>query len=194
MRVANIAVSDFAIRDIVRELRLPDKTIVHTAGSVSKNILRENSAHYGVFYPLQSLRKETTYLPDIPIIIDASDEQTLIELDRLAHTITNTVISADDDQRLKLHLAAVFCNNFVNHLYTLAENYCKKEKIDFNLLLPLIRETTERLDTASPAHLQTGPAMRNDQLTIQTHLEMLKNYPEMKKIYEALTQSILHTI
>jgi predicted short-subunit dehydrogenase-like oxidoreductase (DUF2520 family) len=189
-----LAVSDFAIRDILKELRLPDKTIVHTAGSVSKNILRDMSSHFGVFYPLQSLRKETADLPDTPIIIDASDNSTLATLDNLAHSISENVINADDEKRLKLHLAAVFCNNFVNHLYALAENYCKKEKIDFNMLLPLIRETTERLGKASPSTLQTGPAIRNDKPTIQKHLELLRNDPEMKKIYETLTESILRTI
>src|SRR5215203_3276104 len=91
-----LAVSDIAIQEILEELRLPDKTIVHTAASVSKNILQSATAHYGVFYPLQSLKKETGYLPEIPIIIDAGDSATLRELDELAHTITDRVIIADD--------------------------------------------------------------------------------------------------
>src|SRR6478672_5407545 len=36
-----IAVSDIAIADVLKELQLPDRTIVHTAASVSKNILRK---------------------------------------------------------------------------------------------------------------------------------------------------------
>ena len=52
--------------------------------------------------------------------------------------------SDGDDQRLKLHLAAVLCNNFVNHLYALTERYCKMEGLDFQLLLPLIKETAAR--------------------------------------------------
>ena len=51
-----LAVSDIAVEEIVKELQLPDKTIVHTAASVSKNVLNKSS-HYGVFYPLQSLKK-----------------------------------------------------------------------------------------------------------------------------------------
>ena len=76
-----MAVSDIAIEEILEELRLPDKTIVHTAASVSKNILKRLAKHFGVFYPLQSLKKEIAHLPDIPIIIDASDESTLKELE-----------------------------------------------------------------------------------------------------------------
>jgi len=188
-----LAVSDIAIKEILEELRLPDKTIVHTAASVSKNILKNAATHFGVFYPLQSLKKESTHLPDIPIIIDASDESTLKELEILAQSISDTVVEADDEQRMKLHLSAVIVNNFVNHLYALAESYCNSEGIDFTLLLPLIKETAERLDYISPAQSQTGPALRNDTDTIKKHLEMLKKYPHLKKIYETFTESIFTT-
>jgi predicted short-subunit dehydrogenase-like oxidoreductase (DUF2520 family) len=185
-----LAVSDIAIEEIMKELRLPDKTIVHTAASVSKNILKKASSHFGVFYPLQSLKKEIGYAPDIPIIIDASDDSTLKELEVLAHSISDRVVEANDEQRLKLHLAAVFCNNFVNHLYALTEAYCKKENIDFNLLLPLIKETAARLEDIPASASQTGPAIRNDQNTISRHLELLQQYPELKKLYEFFTESI----
>lgn len=52
-----LAVSDIAIEQVIKELHLPDKTIVHTAASVSKNILKGAAPHFGVFYPLQSLKK-----------------------------------------------------------------------------------------------------------------------------------------
>ena len=68
-----LAVSDIAVAEIVKELGLPNKTVVHTAASVSKEVLNK-AQHYGVFYPLQSLKKDSLYLPDVPIIIDASDE------------------------------------------------------------------------------------------------------------------------
>jgi predicted short-subunit dehydrogenase-like oxidoreductase (DUF2520 family) len=185
-----LAVSDIAINEILEELNLPDKTIVHTAASVSKNILKNAAQHFGVFYPLQSLKKEIDHLPDIPIIIDASDDSTLKELEALAQTISDKVVKAGDVQRMKLHLAAVIVNNFVNHLYALAESYCNNEGIDFNLLLPLIKETAQRLDYISPSQSQTGPALRNDRDTVEKHLELLKKYPHLKKIYETFTESI----
>lgn len=188
-----LAVSDIAIEEVMKELRLPEKTIVHTAASVSKDILKSVTGHYGVFYPLQSLKKEIAHLPEIPIVIDASDASTLHELDALAHSISSQVSEAGDEQRLKMHLAAVFCNNFVNHLYTLAEQYCQKEGIDFQLLLPLIKETATRLEDLSPSQLQTGPAVRNDRTTIDKHLALLETYPQLKRIYTVLTESIYNS-
>jgi predicted short-subunit dehydrogenase-like oxidoreductase (DUF2520 family) len=191
-RIADIyllAVSDIAVEEIVKELQLPNKTIVHTAASVSKNVLNK-SQHYGVFYPLQSLKKESVSLPDTPIIIDASDQQTLDLLENLANTITKNVIKANDEERMKLHLAAVFSNNFVNYLYALAEEYCRAEGINFKLLVPLIQETALRVQTINPSNAQTGPAFRHDAATIQRHEELLKSYPELKKFYLLFTESI----
>ncbi len=185
-----LAVSDIAIEEMVKELRLPERTIVHTAASVSKNILKNSTSHFGVFYPLQSLKKESRHIPEIPIIIDASDEETLYVLENLASSITTTVAEADDTQRLKLHLAAVFCNNFVNHIYALMENYCLKENLDFSLLIPLIQETTLRLTTISPSLGQTGPATRADQATIDKHLALLASHQHLKDLYEMMTKSI----
>lgn len=185
-----LAVSDIAIEEVFRELQLSSKTVVHTAASVPKDVLKKGAAHYGVLYPLQSLKKDLGYLPDIPIIIDASDNQTLAMLDVLAHTISDKVVEADDETRVKLHLAAVMVNNFTNHLYALVEKYCKDEDLDFLLLLPLIRETAERLETISPAKSQTGPAVRGDYTTIEKHVALLHKYPQLKKIYEQFSESI----
>ena len=91
---------------------------------------------------------------------------------------------------MKLHVAAVFVNNFTNHLFALAENYCKKEGIHFKELLPLIEETISRLENISPSTSQTGPAARNDEETIQKHLALLESHPQMKKVYEFLSASI----
>ena len=186
-----IAVNDDSISDVIKDLRLPEKIVVHTAASVPKEILQPVSNHFGVFYPLQSLRKEMTAIPDAPIFIDGSDEKTKAVLDKLAHSIADEkVIQAGDDARLKLHVAAVVVSNFVNHLYVLAEDYCKKEGLDFKQLLPLIEETATRLKNNSPKELQTGPAIRHDSDSIHKHLDLLKDHPQLKNLYVLLTESI----
>jgi len=185
-----IAVSDIAIEEVFNELRLSDKTVVHTAASVSKDVLKAGAEHYGVLYPLQSLKKDLGYIPEIPMIIDASDRRTLDMLDVLAHTISDRVVAASDETRQKLHLAAVMVNNFTNHLYALVEKYCKDEGLDFYLLLPLIRETAARLENMPPAKSQTGPAIRRDHSTIEKHLTLLQTYPQLHKIYELFSESI----
>lgn len=186
-----VAVADDAIDDVVADLRLPGKVVAHTAASVPKEVLNQVTEHYGVFYPLQSLRKEMTHLPDMPVFFDGSTAIAKQKLEALAHSISDeNVTEAGDDARMKLHVAAVVVSNFVNHLYTLAEEYCRKEGLDFKQLLPLIEETASRIKENSPRQSQTGPALRHDSETIHKHLEFLKAHPQLKNIYVLLTESI----
>jgi predicted short-subunit dehydrogenase-like oxidoreductase (DUF2520 family) len=186
-----IAVSDTALEEVASQLKLPGKVVAHTAGSVSKDVLKKVTAHYGVFYPLQSLRKETDHLPDIPIFFEGNDDVASLTLQKLAQTISyEKPAAAGSDERLKLHLAAVIVNNFTNHLFALAEKYCRDEGLDFHQLLPLITETVQRLRTSSPADTMTGPALRHDQETIKKHIGLLANHPQLQKIYRLMTESI----
>lgn len=186
-----IAVSDHAIKEVITELKLKGKVVAHTAGSVNKDILKNVTDHYGVFYPLQSLRKETAHLPRIPIYFDGSDDIANKTLQALAYSISPAHVAiAGSDDRLKLHVAAVVVNNFTNYLYALAEAYCKKEGIDFRELIPLIEETAQRLETTSPSETMTGPAARHDQETIKKHLALLEQHPQLQKIYKMISDSI----
>ncbi|MBL7724115.1 MAG: DUF2520 domain-containing protein [Chitinophagaceae bacterium] len=186
-----VAVNDDAIATVAKELLLPGKIVAHTAASVPKEILKTVTAHYGVFYPLQSLRKEMSYSPDVPVFFDGSDEFTKKKLELLAHSIAEEkVAEAGDDARLKLHVAAVVVSNFTNHMYVMAEEYCRKEGLDFRQLLPLIEETASRIKDISPRQAQTGPAIRHDSETIHKHLELLKQHPQLKNLYVLLTESI----
>jgi predicted short-subunit dehydrogenase-like oxidoreductase (DUF2520 family) len=185
-----VALSDGALEGLGKELSLPGKLVLHTAGAVARDILADVSERNGVLYPLQSLRKEIRPFPEVPLLIDASRPEDLPVIEAFAHTIARQVEQADDATRLKLHLAATLVNNFTNHLYMLAADYCTKEGLHFSLLLPLIRETAERVSRYSPAEVQTGPAIRGDQPTIGRHLTLLDNYKDISDLYRLFTVKI----
>lgn len=185
-----MAVNDSAIPEISEWLRLDRKLVVHTAGSVSKQVLINVSKNFGVLYPLQSLRREIAHIPEIPFLVDGNTPDDLALITDLAHSISDQVRNAGDEERLNFHLSAVIVNNFTNHLYTLLKEFCEKNNLDFNYLLPLIAEGADRLKDYNPEEVQTGPAIRNDQGTIQKHLSLLATYPELQRIYEQFTESI----
>jgi len=185
-----VAIADHSLQQIAKNISLHNKLVVHTAGSVSKDVLNKVSVNYGVLYPLQSLRKEIQELPRLNLMVDANTEDNLTLIHDFAKTFGDGVETADDATRLKLHVAAVIVSNFSNHLFSLAENYCAAEKLNFNLLLPLLEETANRLRYGSPTQMQTGPAFRNDLETIQKHLEALSNHPALKQVFVTLTESI----
>ena len=110
----------------------------------------------------------------------------------LAMQLSSKVYEYTDEQRRHLHIAAVFVNNFSNHLFAIAQDYCEKHQLDYQLLMPLIHETIHKIDTILPKDAQTGPAKRNDTKIIEKHLSQLKTEDEhLYKIYSLLTDSIL---
>ena len=162
----------------------------NVAGNQPRFQLLGVSANSGVLYPLQSLRRESKPYPEIPLLTDANQETDRQRITDLARSISRQVSAADNSMRLKLHLAAVLVNNFTNHLYVLADQYCRKEGADFSLLLPLIRETAGRLSRVAPEDAQTGPAVRGDEATIAGHLELIDNYKDIKEVYTLMTRQI----
>ena len=59
------------------------------------------------------------------------------------------------------------------------------------MLEPLIKETFSKAMDIGPENAQTGPAIRNDQNTIEKHLELLSFSPELQRIYGEMTRSII---
>lgn len=185
-----LAVTDTAVANIAAVLRLNRKMVVHTAGSVPIDILHPISANYGVLYPVQSLRAEMTILPEIPFMVDGNTADNLALIYDFASTLSYNVHKASDEQRLKLHVAAVVVSNFSNHLYALSEAYCTKEGISFRVLMPLIEAIAYRVHEFSPAKVQTGPAVRHDRAIIEKHIELLRDHPALQELYIRFTKSI----
>lgn len=184
------AISDSGLGELATRLSLPGKLVVHTAGSAPAAILAPISRRCGVIWPLQSLRAEVSPHPPIPLVIDSDRSEDLPAIAAFANTLSGMVETASAEARLKLHLAATLVNNFTNYLYTLAAEFCDREKIDFDLLLPLIRETARRLEWHRPEAMQTGPAVRGDRQTIDTHVKLLHNYQDIRQLYELFSIQI----
>jgi predicted short-subunit dehydrogenase-like oxidoreductase (DUF2520 family) len=106
----------------------------------------------------------------------------------MAHSMSSNVFLLNDEQKMIAHVSAVFANNFSNHLFAIAEKLLDKQHIPFDILMPLIKNTVEKLNTHSPADNQTGPAIRKDEKTIQKHVNLLTDSDKI--IYEMLTKSI----
>lgn len=184
-----IAVSDAAITEVSSQIPFSNKLVVHTSGAMAKETL-DSKNRSGVFYPLQSFTKgKQVDFKNIPICLEASNEDDYQLLEKVAAMISDNVYSIQSQQRRALHVAAVFVNNFTNHLYQIGAEICKDNQIPFEILQPLIQETAQKISTLSPSQAQTGPAARNDQKTIETHEQFLKNDLHLK-LYKILTQSI----
>jgi predicted short-subunit dehydrogenase-like oxidoreductase (DUF2520 family) len=186
-----IAISDDVISSFSSNLILKNKLVIHTSGTMALTDLHSQSSK-GVFYMLQSftMDKEIDF-DSIPICIEAENKNDLALLKKLAKSLSNRVYEIDSKQRKQLHVAAVFVNNFVNHLYYVGNDICARHEIPFELLHPLILETAIKIRDLTPFEAQTGPAKRNDKKIIEKQIPLLdKNQQE---IYKLLTQSIYNT-
>ena len=184
-----ISVNDSAITQVSASLLLKNKLVVHTSGAIEKDCIKHE--RNGVLYPLQTFSKEKKLnFKTIPFCIEASKSEDYNTLMRLATLVSPIVYNINSHQRKVLHIAAVFACNFSNFMYMMADDILQKEKIPLEILQPLIKETASKIKKHKPKDIQTGPAVRKDKSTINTHLDYLEKGVHFD-IYKILTETIL---
>lgn len=184
-----VATNDDSVRAL-RNIFPTTQFVVYTAGAVSLNDFPKD--HWGVFYPLQSFSlSRSLSSSEIPILLEAPAEILQEILVDLCQLVGLNHALCDSKTRADYHLAAVFVNNFVNHILYKGQSQLTEKGLDGNLLNALIKETVSKLETISAFDAQTGPARRNDKETMDAHRSLLNE--EDRKLYDVLTDSILKT-
>lgn len=186
--VVVVSVKDDALEQVARQIPPTRALVVHTAGSMPLSILPQEKA--GVLYPMQTFSKtQEVDFSQIPIFIETRQEEDLHTLCQLAESLSPKVYTLDSKKRRHLHLAAVFACNFTNHCYTLAADLLAEDGIPFDVMLPLIDETAQKVHRLSPREAQTGPAVRWDEKVMERQMAMLPSERE-REIYRLMSQSI----
>lgn len=168
-----------------------DKIHIHTAGSVDIDIFKGHKINYGVLYPLQTFSKNKAInLAEIPLLIEFSSSDVEKKIKQLASIISQKIFTITSEQRLSLHISAIFACNFVNYMYLLANNLVEESGLDFEVLKPLILETADKIKYLQPVEAQTGPAIRYDKTVIDKHISQLKYNEDLSEIYKLLSEKI----
>lgn len=188
-----ISVADSALCDVASAVaqRFPNALLLHTAGSISMDALREAGAiHYGVLYPMQTVNKNSpASLKDITTFIEGCSDTVTAQIEKVAAMVSNKVVYATSEQRCSLHVAAVFACNFPNAVYNMAYELLQRNGLPFDAMLPLIDEAARKVHRMSPLEAQTGPARRGDENVMNAHKSMLDS--ELADIYETLSNYIM---
>lgn len=189
-----VSVPDHALKGVLENLRCRNNAlVVHTAGSFGLEVFPAHLTAKGVFYPLQTFSRERKVeFTDLPVLIESSDKQSTATLEELASSLGGKTWFVNTDQRILLHLAAVFICNFTNHMLTRGKQVAEKGGIPFEIFYPLLKETISKAMEIGPEKAQTGPAVRNDHNTIQKHIGLLSFSPDLEKIYSEITMSIIN--
>jgi len=187
-----LAVSDDAIAEVAKQMPLVEGIVVHTSGAVGLDVLKKFRNH-GVFYPLQTFTEgRLLSFEDLPILIEGNTRNTEDHLADVARELTLKVHRINSEKREKLHVAAVFVCNFVNHMYTIGKQICDENQLPFDVLHALMTETTKKAISSQPHKVQTGPAKRNDQTTMTKHMEDLGDN-DLKMLYDIISIHIKKT-
>ncbi|MEQ9402609.1 MAG: DUF2520 domain-containing protein [Cyclobacteriaceae bacterium] len=183
-----LAIPDTAIKEVSDSLNTSDSIILHTSGSIPLDVLAGHT-RTGVMYPLQTFSREKNIdFNSFPIFIEGSEE-TEKAIFNFTRSFSTDVRLMNSTNRAKLHLAAVFVSNFTNHLYHISDTILASAKLEFSDLQHLADETLKKAAEISPLKAQTGPAVRNDTVTMKKHLGMLEN-DGWKRIYELISEDI----
>jgi predicted short-subunit dehydrogenase-like oxidoreductase (DUF2520 family) len=187
-----MALKDDAIEIISKKIKNKLVPIVHTSGTVNSNVFLKNKFKvYGCLYPLQTFSKKNIQkIKSYPILLETSNPNFYKALEKLTKSISKNILPAKSEERLNIHLAAVFACNFTNYLYSISEEILNKNNHPLDLLYPLIKQTAENSKNKKIFTYQTGPAIRGDNKTIEKHLNILKEQKEFSKLYQLLTKSI----
>lgn len=185
------AVKDNVCKQVWSNVSIGNKLVLHTSGSVSMEELGKHFNNCGVIYPLMTLsKKHIKDLSDVPFLIEANSTENERIACLIANRLSNNVTKADSEQRAQIHLAAVWANNFSNHMFAVAKTITDKGKLPFSLLLPLIEETCAKIKEIPPIEAQTGPAVRYDTNVIEKQMALTPQ--EYRTIYKQISESIYH--
>ena len=189
-----LAIKDDALSEVADQLILPEGSVlVHTSGAMPVEVISQSSASYvGVFYPLQSFTKgKKVDFEEVPFLLESEDEGSLQLLKKVAKSLSQLVYILRAKDRQAVHVAAVFASNFTNHMLRIAEDILHRQGLDPELLKPLIIESISKSLQQGARKAQTGPAIREDYETLESHHHFLAYNEQLAEIYRLISQDII---
>ncbi len=185
------AVRDEALEQVVAQVYAPRALHLHTSGTMPLSVFGDDKPHASILYFFQSFSKAHLIedFTTVPVFIEGRNIDDISAIYSLAQTLTPRIYEANRHDRERLHLAGVFANNFTNEMYAIAADILRGTSIPFQVLLPLIDQTAEKIHSLSPRDAQTGPARRGDENVMQHHVSLLPN-DDFRTLYRLVSKLI----
>ena len=185
------ALADNAYGTILPQLPFRMPAAFLTSGTVSCQCLKDYADDYGVVYPLQTFTKSQDMRAlEVPLCLEsdfAGDRKKLMW--SLAEALSPKCYEVSEAQRARMHVAAVFACNFSNAMYQIAYKLLEENDLSFEILLPLLRRTVEKVSEMTPVEAQTGPAVRGDVNVMRKQMESLDD-ERLREVYRMISELI----
>jgi predicted short-subunit dehydrogenase-like oxidoreductase (DUF2520 family) len=186
-----LTVADHALVELINDISDYRGIVVHTSGTFSALRFACQKYKYGGLYPLQTFSiGRPVDLSHVPVFIEGSEPLVTEILIKLATGFSEEVHMVTHEERRWMHLAAVWSNNFANHMLANSYDIMNDHSLPVKWLEPLIVETFMKAVDLGPFKSQTGPAKRHDQTTIKKHVDLLSYSQELQVLYKRISDSI----
>jgi predicted short-subunit dehydrogenase-like oxidoreductase (DUF2520 family) len=184
-----LCVPDDQIAPAARMFRKSAEVMIHMSGTVDIHALDHKQA--AVLWPLMSFNDgQNIPWAEIPWFWEASQKTTEVLVQTLVKTLGGNAIHASGDARRMMHLAAVCAHNFSNACISMGQELALEAGCSPEALNPMLQNMMNQLLKQPARLLQTGPAMRGDVQSMNAHLNLLQDHPEMAVCYRAISDFI----
>jgi predicted short-subunit dehydrogenase-like oxidoreductase (DUF2520 family) len=155
-----------------------DKIWIHCSGMLSTNLAE--SAH-----PLLTFTEELYGLEKYESISFIT-EKGRKNFKELFSELKNPSYTIESSEKILYHAFCVLSGNFTTIMWQFFFNYLRSQNIPESAAFPYLSSITENL--LSKSEPLSGPLQRNDQKTINKHLESLNDHP-LKMIYVSFLEA-----
>jgi len=195
-----ITVRDDAIFQVASFLRsrFPRALLVHTSGLHSSHILGEGPRL--AMHPLQSFASVREALENLPASLFSleGDARGLEWGRKVVESLGGHSMELEASQKPLYHLAACIASNYLITLLHEALRAMEEAGMERGRVLPgliaLMRGTLRNADGLGVPQALTGPMVRGDVGTIESHLRALEGREGMKEFYLYMARKTLEMI
>jgi predicted short-subunit dehydrogenase-like oxidoreductase (DUF2520 family) len=203
-----LSVPDDEIEKTARELATSDiewegRFVFHCSGLLSTESLKhleKKGAWAASIHPIQSFPQKKPSLDAFQgIYFGLEGKGKALDLSKkIVRQLEGQSIILESQDKPLYHVACSMASNFFVSLLDAASfllgQIGRDENGNVQILLPLVQGTLQNVKNFNTQSALTGPILRGDEKSIQSHLTALQKFPFQKKLYQELGTYMLRIV
>lgn len=176
------------------------RTVIHCSGALTTDVLApitERGGNTLSIHPLQTFPpgSEPERFKGIYFAVEGEDYPLG---ERIARDLGGIPFRLKADSKVLYHASATIASNYLFVLASAAAETLKAAGIEAEdlskMLFPLMQGTLDSIRELGIREGLTGPISRADVETVEKHLNMLSDYPELQNLYKTMGRWLLSSI
>lgn len=188
-------------RRLARRPGWKDKTVFHSSGALSSDVLRplqRAGAHTASLHPMMTFVPGTTpRLQKVPFAVEG-DRQAVAVARQIVRNLGAEVFAIKKEAKTLYHALGSFSSPLVVATLVTAERVGRAAGLSrtqtSKMMGPILRQTIKNYLERGAAAAFSGPIKRGDLTTVRRHLKELRRVPGAREVYRALVKSALRDL